>query len=82
MIPKQELLDLATDFGLQPNVVEKDYALGWMLAAFGEHAETRDTWLFKGGTCLKQRIKGVRLDYFPKTCIGLPLALPTHTPTV
>ena len=30
----------------------------------------------------QQRIKGVRLDYFPKTCIGLPLALPTHTPTV
>ena len=54
MIPKQELLELATDFGLQPNVVEKDYALGWMLAAFGEPAETRDTWLFKGGTCLKK----------------------------
>lgn len=54
MIPKQELLELATDFGLQPNVVEKDYALGWMLAAFGEHTETRDTWLFKGGTCLKK----------------------------
>ena len=54
MIPKQELLDLATDFGLQPNVIEKDYALGWMLAAFGEHPDTRDTWLFKGGTCLKK----------------------------
>ncbi len=54
MIPKQELLDLATDFGLAPNVVEKDYALGWMLAGFGEHPETRDTWLFKGGTCLKK----------------------------
>ena len=54
MIPKQELLDLATDFGLQPNVVEKDYALGWMLAAFGEHPDTRDAWLFKGGTCLKK----------------------------
>jgi len=24
MIQKQELLDLAADFGLQPNVVEKD----------------------------------------------------------
>lgn len=47
MIAKQELLDLATDFGLAPNIVEKDYALGWMLAAFGQHPETRDTWLFK-----------------------------------
>ena len=54
MIPKQELLDLATDFGLEAHVVEKDYALGWMLAAFGQHPETRDTWLFKGGTCLKK----------------------------
>lgn len=54
MIPKQELLDLATDFGLAPDVVEKDYALGWMLAAIGQHPETRDTWLFKGGTCLKK----------------------------
>lgn len=54
MIPRQELLDLATDFGLVPNVVEKDYALGWMLAGFGQHPDTRDTWLFKGGTCLKK----------------------------
>ncbi len=54
MIPRQELLDLAADFGLAPNVVEKDYALGWMLAAFGQHPDTRDTWLFKGGTCLKK----------------------------
>ena len=54
MIPRQELLDLAADFGLAPNVVEKDYALGWMLAGFGQHPDTRDTWLFKGGTCLKK----------------------------
>ena len=54
MIQKQELLDLAADFGLQPNVVEKDYALGWLLAGIGEHPATRDTWVFKGGTCLKK----------------------------
>lgn len=54
MIQKQELLDLAADFGLQPNVVEKDYALGWLLAGIGEHPDTRDTWVFKGGTCLKK----------------------------
>jgi predicted nucleotidyltransferase component of viral defense system len=54
MIARGELLDLATDFGLAANVVEKDYALGWVLAALGRHAETRDTWLFKGGTCLKK----------------------------
>jgi len=54
IISRQELLDLATDFGLAPNVVEKDYALGWLLAGFGQHPETRESWLFKGGTCLKK----------------------------
>jgi predicted nucleotidyltransferase component of viral defense system len=54
VIPRQELLDLATDFGLQANVVEKDYALGWLLAGIGQHGATRDTWIFKGGTCLKK----------------------------
>ena len=54
MIQKQELLDLAADFGLQPNVVEKDYVLGWLLAGIGEHPATRNTWVFKGGTCLKK----------------------------
>ena len=54
MISRQEILDLAKDFGLAANVVEKDYALGWLLAGFGQHPDTRDTWLFKGGTCLKK----------------------------
>lgn len=54
VIPRQELLDLAADFGLAPNVVEKDYVLGWILAGIGQHPDTRDTWLFKGGTCLKK----------------------------
>ncbi len=54
MIQKQELLALATDFGLQPNVVEKDYVLGWLLAGIGAHPSTKNTWVFKGGTCLKK----------------------------
>jgi len=54
VIARQELMGLAREFGLQPQVVEKDYALGWLLAAFGQHPATRDTWLFKGGTCLKK----------------------------
>jgi predicted nucleotidyltransferase component of viral defense system len=54
VIPRQEVLALATDFGLAPNVIEKDYALGWVLAGLGENPATRDTWLFKGGTCLKK----------------------------
>lgn len=54
MISRQEVIELAAEFGLEPNVVEKDYALGWLLAGFGQHEATRDTWIFKGGTCLKK----------------------------
>jgi len=54
VIPRQELLDLAREFGLRPDIVEKDYALGWLLSGFGQHPATRDSWRFKGGTCLKK----------------------------
>ena len=54
MIDRQEILEFAGEVGLDPNVAEKDYVLGWMLAGISEHPRTRDTWLFKGGTCLKK----------------------------
>jgi len=54
MINKQELLEFARDVGLDPNVVEKDYVLGWILAGISQHPRTRERWLFKGGTCLKK----------------------------
>lgn len=54
MINRQELLELARELSLRPNVVEKDYALGWLLAGIGQHPATKDSWVFKGGTCLKK----------------------------
>lgn len=54
MIDRQEILEFAHEFSLRPNVVEKDYALGWLLAGIGNHAATKDAWVFKGGTCLKE----------------------------
>ncbi|MGH8468313.1 MAG: nucleotidyl transferase AbiEii/AbiGii toxin family protein [Gammaproteobacteria bacterium] len=54
MIGRQEILDFAADLGLDPQVVEKDYMLGWVLAGVGQHAEIGSEWLFKGGTCLKK----------------------------
>lgn len=54
MIGRQEILEFAREVGLDPNVIEKDYVLGWMLAGIAQHPRTRDTWLFKGGTCLKK----------------------------
>lgn len=54
MIDRREVLDLAREFGLAPQVVEKDYVLGWMLAGIGSHAVIGSKWIFKGGTCLKK----------------------------
>jgi predicted nucleotidyltransferase component of viral defense system len=54
MIPKRELLDIAAAVSLNPHVVEKDYALGWALAGIFAHEELADSWVFKGGTCLKK----------------------------
>ena len=47
-------MGFAREFGLAPNVVEKDYVLGWLLAGISNHAELGTAWVFKGGTCLKK----------------------------
>jgi predicted nucleotidyltransferase component of viral defense system len=54
MISRQDILDRAAEWDLRPDVVEKDYVLGWMLASIALHPETSESWLFKGGTCLKK----------------------------
>ncbi|MHA6266340.1 nucleotidyl transferase AbiEii/AbiGii toxin family protein [Aliiroseovarius sp. CAU 1755] len=54
MIDKREILSLASTQGLTPHVVEKDYALGWALAGIYAHPELSESWVFKGGTCLKK----------------------------
>jgi predicted nucleotidyltransferase component of viral defense system len=54
LIDKREILTLATQTSLTPHVIEKDYVLGWMLADIYAHEELADSWIFKGGTCLKK----------------------------
>lgn len=54
MIDKREILESASTLGLLPHVVEKDYVLGWLLAGIDVHPELTDSWVFKGGTCLKK----------------------------
>lgn len=54
MIDKQDIRDRAAEWHLTLEVVEKDYVLGWLLAALGAHQETGSRWAFKGGTCLKK----------------------------
>ena len=47
-------MDCAREFGLDPNVVEKDYVLGWLLAGISQQKDLASNWVFKGGTCLKK----------------------------
>ncbi|HEY7402150.1 MAG TPA: nucleotidyl transferase AbiEii/AbiGii toxin family protein [Candidatus Angelobacter sp.] len=54
MIDRREILEAASSFSLLPHIVEKDYVLGWMLAGINAHDELAESWVFKGGTCLKK----------------------------
>lgn len=54
MIPKREILQISTNIGLSPQVIEKDYVLGWLLAGIYNHRSINSNWVFKGGTCLKK----------------------------
>jgi predicted nucleotidyltransferase component of viral defense system len=54
VILKEEILERARSWNLRADVVEKDYVLGWLLAALSRNDEIRNNWVFKGGTCLKK----------------------------
>jgi predicted nucleotidyltransferase component of viral defense system len=54
MINKQDILDRATEWQLRPEIVEKDYVLGWLLSAIAIHPITKNLWIFKGGTSIKK----------------------------
>ena len=54
MIDRQEIMDFAREFGLAPNIIEKDYMLGWLLAGISYNTKLGASWAFKGGTCLKK----------------------------
>ena len=54
MIARREIMDFSREFGLSPNVIEKDYVLGWLLDGISNHSKISGDWIFKGGTCLKK----------------------------
>jgi len=39
LIDRQEVMDFPREFGLTPNVIKKDYVLGWTLAGISNHSE-------------------------------------------
>ena len=54
MIDKREIMDFSREFGLNANVIEKDYVIGWVLSVVSSYPEIGSSWVFKGGTCLKK----------------------------
>lgn len=54
MIKIDEIRSVAAQVGLSNLVVEKDYALGWLLWGINSHPITSKSFVFKGGTCLKK----------------------------
>lgn len=54
MIDRQDIFDFSRELGLRPEIVEKDYVLGWLLSGIFAHPPFQQTWIFKGGTCLKK----------------------------
>lgn len=54
MIDIEEIRSVAAKVQLANTVVEKDYALGWLLWGINQHPIACKDWIFKGGTCLKK----------------------------
>ncbi len=54
MILKEEIHAIANKKQLGIDIVEKDYILSWVLAGIHHHDATKNSWIFKGGTCLKK----------------------------
>jgi predicted nucleotidyltransferase component of viral defense system len=54
LINKREIMEFSRELGLNANVIEKDYVIGWMLSGISNHPELSLGWVFKGGTCLKK----------------------------
>lgn len=54
MITRADIVERVQEWGLAEQVVEKDYVLGWVLWGIGSDPVLGDSWVFKGGTCLKK----------------------------
>jgi predicted nucleotidyltransferase component of viral defense system len=54
MIRDAEIRRIAGAAGVEPRIVELDYALGWALREIAAHPYLSDLLVFKGGTCLRK----------------------------
>ncbi|MGH2758691.1 MAG: nucleotidyl transferase AbiEii/AbiGii toxin family protein [Actinomycetota bacterium] len=54
MITRADIVERVGEWQLAEEVIEKDYVLGWLLWGIGSHPVLGQSWVFKGGTCLKK----------------------------
>lgn len=54
MISKEELLRIAGEKQIEPTIIERDYALGWVLWGISQDSVFSEHLVFKGGTSLKK----------------------------
>ena len=54
MIRDAEIRRRAREAGVEPRIVELDYALGWALRGIARHPFLAKRLIFKGGTCLRK----------------------------
>lgn len=54
MIGDAEIRRIARTAGVEPRIVELDYALGWALRGIASHDALSPRLVFKGGTCLRK----------------------------
>jgi len=54
VITRADMVARVSEWGLTEEVIEKDYVLGWLLWGIGADPVLGQSWIFKGGTCLKK----------------------------
>lgn len=54
MISKSEIASVAAQWGLGDHIMEKDYALGWLLWGIAKNSVLSKMWILKGGSCIKK----------------------------
>jgi predicted nucleotidyltransferase component of viral defense system len=54
MIRRVEIEEVARHWALRPEIVEKDFAISWIIYGLCSHSRIGTQWIFKGGTCLKK----------------------------
>jgi len=54
LISANEIRHIASVWKLPEETIERDYALGWALWGIANHPVLSQSWVFKGGTCIKK----------------------------